>query len=405
MSIASEITRLQTAKSNLKTSINAKGGTIVDETIDDYAGFVDSLELGGGAVEGWQPDPLWTNLHTLIEEDTEDYVGKVAILGLDIPDSISLNLTSTQAQAVKTSDGSFYTETTTHTWNRNLDVIDSLGRKVRWVIYYYSAPNAGISTITPITDMIPLWIVIGGTSFAWKLSGTFISGSAKQRMLEAIENNGNSFLDTSGRTTMQNLFNGCNSLVKIPPLNMFGVTNTIRMFANCSNLVKIPTLDMSAVQSAEFMFQNGSNLRTVTLLNTGNISTMSYAFNLCTKLIKVNIEDTSNITDLTFIFDGADALFNFGHLNLSSHTQTLTNFFPSTIQLSQLVSGTFEPLTVNNAIKLSVNITYETIMSLIGGLVDRTSLSSLNVQLGTNNLNRLSTEEKNMITAKNWTYS
>lgn len=51
MSIASEITRLQNAKSALKTSINAKTDSshqIDDETLDEYSDFVDSIQTGGG---------------------------------------------------------------------------------------------------------------------------------------------------------------------------------------------------------------------------------------------------------------------------------------------------------------------------------------------------------------------
>jgi hypothetical protein len=43
MSIATEIARLQQAKADLKASINAKGGTITDETIDEYASKVSAL--------------------------------------------------------------------------------------------------------------------------------------------------------------------------------------------------------------------------------------------------------------------------------------------------------------------------------------------------------------------------
>lgn len=52
MSIASEITRLQNAKADLKTSINAKTDSshqITGETIDEYADFVDSIQTGGGS--------------------------------------------------------------------------------------------------------------------------------------------------------------------------------------------------------------------------------------------------------------------------------------------------------------------------------------------------------------------
>lgn len=44
MSIASEITRLDSAKASLKASINAKGGTLTAETLDQYYLAVDDLE-------------------------------------------------------------------------------------------------------------------------------------------------------------------------------------------------------------------------------------------------------------------------------------------------------------------------------------------------------------------------
>lgn len=51
MSIASEITRLQSAKADLKTAIEGKGVTVPsDATLDDYADLVDSISGGGGDV-------------------------------------------------------------------------------------------------------------------------------------------------------------------------------------------------------------------------------------------------------------------------------------------------------------------------------------------------------------------
>jgi hypothetical protein len=45
MSIATEVARLQAAKAALKSSINAKGGTVADETLDDYAAQVDDITV------------------------------------------------------------------------------------------------------------------------------------------------------------------------------------------------------------------------------------------------------------------------------------------------------------------------------------------------------------------------
>ena len=71
MSLSSEITRLQNAKSALKTSIEAKGVTVSDSTlISDYSTYVDQIQTGGGG--GGNED-----LINLIERD---------ITTLNIPD-------------------------------------------------------------------------------------------------------------------------------------------------------------------------------------------------------------------------------------------------------------------------------------------------------------------------------
>ena len=50
MSIATEITRLQTAKADLKTAIEGKGVTVSSSaTLDDYADLVDLISGGGGS--------------------------------------------------------------------------------------------------------------------------------------------------------------------------------------------------------------------------------------------------------------------------------------------------------------------------------------------------------------------
>ena len=55
MSVSGEITRLQSAKAALKTSINAKNDQqhqIDDETIDEYSVFVDLIPQGGETYVG-----------------------------------------------------------------------------------------------------------------------------------------------------------------------------------------------------------------------------------------------------------------------------------------------------------------------------------------------------------------
>lgn len=73
MSIATEITRLQNAKEDLKTAINAKTDSshqITTETIDDYADFVDSIQTGGG---GGKIPPEYTQIE-YIESNALGYI-------------------------------------------------------------------------------------------------------------------------------------------------------------------------------------------------------------------------------------------------------------------------------------------------------------------------------------------
>lgn len=57
MSIASEITRLQSAKADIKTSIEGKGVSVPSTAkLDEYAGYIDEIETGGGG--GGQEDAI-----------------------------------------------------------------------------------------------------------------------------------------------------------------------------------------------------------------------------------------------------------------------------------------------------------------------------------------------------------
>jgi hypothetical protein len=75
MSIATEIARLQQAKADLKASINAKGGTITNETIDEYAGFVDNLEVGGAEIPSTAGGSIFTGatIPLTYKNNTHDY--------------------------------------------------------------------------------------------------------------------------------------------------------------------------------------------------------------------------------------------------------------------------------------------------------------------------------------------
>ncbi len=75
MSIATEIARLQQAKTDLKASINAKGGNITNETLDQYASAVEALELGGGEMPSTAGGGIFTGatIPLTYKDNTHDH--------------------------------------------------------------------------------------------------------------------------------------------------------------------------------------------------------------------------------------------------------------------------------------------------------------------------------------------
>lgn len=68
MSIATEITRLQGAKADLKTAIEGKGVTVpAAALLDDYADLVDAIQTGGG---GLNLNEFFSGRTTTIEDDS-----------------------------------------------------------------------------------------------------------------------------------------------------------------------------------------------------------------------------------------------------------------------------------------------------------------------------------------------
>ena len=66
MSIATEISRLTSAKASIKSAIEAKGVSVPASTkLDGYAALITSIPSGGGNFDAWRKDGdthLWINI-------------------------------------------------------------------------------------------------------------------------------------------------------------------------------------------------------------------------------------------------------------------------------------------------------------------------------------------------------
>ena len=82
MSIASEITRLQTAKANIKSAITEKGGTVLStDTLSQYADCIRSIPTGGSASGEYIWEVYDGNITTYSEESVTLPLSSIASVG------------------------------------------------------------------------------------------------------------------------------------------------------------------------------------------------------------------------------------------------------------------------------------------------------------------------------------
>ena len=145
-------------------------------------------------------------------------------------------------------------------------------------------------------------------------------------------------IDTSGKTSMSSMLNGCSSLVSIPQLDTANVINMSQMFYGCSSLVSIPQLDTQNVTNMGSMFNGCSSLVSIPQLDTSNVTNMSQMFYNCYSLVSISQLDTANVTNMYGMFKGCSSLVSIPQLD----TQNVTNMgsmfegCPSLVSIPQL---------------------------------------------------------------------
>ena len=175
MSLSSEITRLQNAKSALKTSIEAKGVTVSDSTlISGYAALVDEIQTGGGGNE---------DLINLIERDFKSF---------NIPYGTT-----------KIGDYTFY-------YKRDLTSINipNSVKRIGSEAFYYCEGLTSINIPNSVTS-------IGYDAFSGCSALTSINS----------ENEGEAIMPDSLTSIRSNIFNYC-KLIKMVYLPYNGVVNS-----------------------------------------------------------------------------------------------------------------------------------------------------------------------------------
>lgn len=105
---------------------------------------------------------------------------------------------------------------------------------------------------------------------------------------------------TANVTNMSYMFGKCTNLTTIPELNTSKATDMSYMFNGCTNLTTIPQLDTSNVGNMNSMFYNCTSLTTIPELDAINVSNMDNIFYNCSNLTEIHMKNIKEGFDIHF---------------------------------------------------------------------------------------------------------
>ena len=375
MSIATEITRLQTAKTAIATAIGAKGVTVPGTThIDGYAALVDQISSGGGSSgaplewseaywqnildNAWTRPADWLALPNVANTESK-FVGLHAIW----ENSNFIALSASGNYTVDWGDGTVENfnsgVTAYHQYEFNNPALNgtlsSRGYKQAIVTV---TPQAGQSFTTLNLNLKHIQTGLQTYASGWLdilISGPDLSSltlsqstlNVVHRLLEqaqlispnAISSFSYLFNDcnalqslpvwvvkTTGSVDMSYMFYSCYALQAVPLFNTQAVTNMSYTFAYCYNLQTVPLFNTQAVTNMSFMFAYCYTLQTVPLFNTQAVTDMSNMFRYCYTLQTVPLFNTQAVTNMSSMFYNCYALQTVPLFNTQAVTNMSTMF-------------------------------------------------------------------------------
>lgn len=171
-------------------------------------------------------------------------------------------------------------------------------------------------------------------------------------------------------------------------------TKTTYTDTELTNIIK-PS-DTENLQDFTHMFRGCPNLTTIPQLNTSNASSMLDMVAGCTNLTTIPLIDTSKVTNMDEMFAGCTNLKVVPALVCSSDP-SLTNMFQDCYNLEEIhMTGMAKTFKVDDCTKL----TREALVELLNNL--GTPRSRRTLYLGSENLAKLTEEDKAIATSKNW---
>ena len=344
MTIATEINRLQIAKNNIKSAIEAKGVTVgSDLKLDAYPSKIAEITGGGSGGSGEWSEEYWLEVYdgyvrpadwlilpTLLDTD-QKFVGLHAVW----EDSNFLSLSATGAYTVDWGDGGVIENYNSgvqayHVYDYNsIDINTLCSRGYKQVIVVVTPQSGNLTNInlnlkhnqSGLQRYASGWLDI---RIAGSLSSLNISSNSPLVLhsnLEIAELRGNNTIET-----FDFLFNNCYKLQHLTTFNTSNGTSFNSMFQNCYSLQTIPLLDTALGDSFNYMFAGCNSLQTIPILNTSKGTNFGYMFYGCNSLQTIPLLDTVLGTNFSGMFYYCYMLQTIPSLNTSNGTNFSSMF-------------------------------------------------------------------------------
>lgn len=221
-------------------------------------------------------------------------------------------------------------------------------------------------------------------------------------------------IDTSNLTSGYCLFQDCSKLTSIPWFNTSNMTAGNYMFSQCSLLETVPEIDTSNMIQIDAMFQGCRSLTAIPQINTQNVENFNGLFNNCSNLTSVPALDTSKATNIGYMFTLCTKLKSTFEINASKVTNVagFVNYCSSLTEIGPLVNlgEAYSTSSSENAWGYSLDLSYckslshDSLVNLFNNLYDIASkgCNKQKINLGTENLAKLTQEEIAIATNKGW---
>ena len=218
--------------------------------------------------------------------------------------------------------------------------------------------------------------------------------------------------DTSNVTSMSLVFATMSNLESVDCAD-WDVSKVTNFFAMSDDSYKLKTIDVSkwntsSATNMAYMFSG--NMLThldVSNFNTSKVTNMYNMFSQCSSLSKLDISnfDTSNVLNFSGVFYGWDSgceELNISGLNLTKVTNIENAFINTNCKVIRCDGLRLPNIDMRNiGLHTSTALTVDSIVGLLNAL--QQSDKGYSFQIGSDNIAKLSDEQKSIATDKGWT--